>query len=137
MLLALGFLLAAFGLAAVVARMAAVPFRVALVQVSGAVLIAGAGYYQIDGVGRPPLRAGLEIGVNGLLLGAGVLGLTGGVRRLRTIVIVGLAAHGVWDLLHVAPVLSPPRHEWLPLPCVVTDWVLAAALALLPLADPD
>jgi hypothetical protein len=76
--LGLGFVVAAFGLAGIVAWLTGVHFRVTFVQVSGAVLIAAATYYQIDTIGQAPVRALFETLVNGLIFAAGLVGIAGG-----------------------------------------------------------
>ncbi len=93
-------------------------------------VVAAAGYYMVDAVGRRPLRAAAEICFNGTLLLLAVFGMLAGYQAMRIAAVVGLLAHGVWDLLHMLPLLSKPRHEWLPPACLIYDWALAAAILI-------
>jgi len=117
---------------ALVARAGIAPFGVALLYSATVTLVAAAAYYATDAVGRPPLRWAAETIANGALFVVALLALMRGLESLRTVAVVGLVLHGGWDLLHVLPVLSPPRHEWLPAGCVLVDWVLALAVAFVP-----
>lgn len=97
-----------------------------------AVVDTATAYYATDAVERPPVASALEPLANGAFFVAAVVALTRGRDAVRAVVVVGLLLHGGWDLLHVLPVLTPSRHEWLPTACVVIDRALAGAVALVP-----
>ena len=123
-------LVATFGFCLLMKRGMQMPSAISLAHFGAAMVVAAAAYYIVDAVGRRPLRAAGEILFNGLLPWLAVFGMLAGFQAMRTAALVGLAAHGIWDLLHVLPLLSKPRHEWLPLGCLIYDWGLAAAILI-------
>lgn len=126
--LAIGLVLGVAGFGLLAGRVPGASAAQWLTLFGAVVLVGAAAYYVVDAVGRPPARSALALAVNGGLVALTIVGLVRGADAFRTAVIAGLVLHGVWDLLHVASVLSPPRHGWLPAPCAASDWALAAAL---------
>ena len=135
--LAIGLVLGVAGFGLLAGRVPGASAAQWLTLFGAVVLVGAAAYYVVDAVGRSPARSALELAVNGGLVALTIVGLVRGADAFRTAVIVGLVVHGAWDLLHVASVLSPPRHAWLPGPCAVSDWGLAAALWLVGRPSPS
>jgi hypothetical protein len=79
----------------------------------------------------------VESGVAAAFIAVAVAGMRGTTRRWAgRLLAAGLAAHGVYDLVHPAVVVNPVVPTWWPLFCGVVDVLLAGWVAVFAVESP-
>jgi hypothetical protein len=92
------------------------------------VLMVVASYYALFAVMGGSTRAlAVEVGGSVAFLGAAAVGF----KRSLWIVVAGLAAHGIFDLVHNRWIVNPGLPVWWPAFCATYDLVAAGYLAWL------
>jgi hypothetical protein len=92
------------------------------------VLVVTGSYYVLFAVMGGSMRA---LVVESIVMSAFALAAVAGLKRTLWLVVVGLAAHGVYDIFHAHIVLNPGVPEWWPAFCMTFDVGAAAYLAWL------